>query len=184
MRTEDNVAAGMSPEQARREALLRFGNPVLVKESSVGSDAALALDGLWGDLRHAVRELRRSPAFTAAAVLTLALGIGATTAIFTLVQQVMLRSLPVTKPEELWRIGDKMHCCTWGGYTQGGEFNLFADELYRKFRLHTSGFADLTAFQAEDLTLGVRAPGAAQQTEPRSGQFVSGNFFRTFGVGA
>jgi hypothetical protein len=119
----------MPPEQARREARLRFGNPAIAKERAVGSDAVLELDGLWRDLRHAVRQLRRSPAFTAAAVMTLALGIGATTAIFTLVQQVMLKSLPVAKPQELWRIGDKMHCCTWGGYTQAGEFTLFSWDL-------------------------------------------------------
>jgi putative ABC transport system permease protein len=184
MRTEDNLAAGMTPEQARREARLRFGNPVIAKEKAVGSDAVLELDGLWRDLRHAIRQLRRSPAFTAAAVITLALGIGATTAIFTLVQQVMLKSLPVTKPQELWRIGDKMHCCTWGGYTQAGDFTLFSWDLYQNFRLHTSGFADLTAFQAGNLTLGVRPAGTSQQTEPRSGQFVSGNFFRTLGVGS
>jgi putative ABC transport system permease protein len=184
MRTDDNLAAGMSPESAERNARLRFGNPVSLKESAVASDAALELDGLWKDLRHAVRQLRTSPAFTAAAVTTLALGIGATTAVFTLVQQVMLKSLPVTKPEELWRIGDKMHCCTWGGYTQDGDFTLFSWDLYRSFRLHTQGFGELTAFQASDLGLGVRPAGSPQQAEPRSGQFVSGNFFQTFGIRA
>ena len=79
---------------------------------------------MLADLRDALRQLRKAPGFTATAVITLALGIGATTAIFTLVHQVMLKSLPVTKPEELWRIGDKIRCCNWGGYTQGedGEF--------------------------------------------------------------
>jgi putative ABC transport system permease protein len=184
MRIEDNLAAGMPPEQAQRDARLRFGNPAIAKEKAIGSDAWLALDGLWRDLRHAVRQLRRSPAFTAAAVITLALGMGATTAIFTLVQQVMLKSLPVAKPQELWRIGDKINCCTWGGYTQNGEFTLFPWELYRNFRMQTSGFADLAAFQAGDTTLGVRPAGTSQQTEPRHGQFVSGNFFQTFGVRA
>src|ERR1700679_2267724 len=131
MRTDDNLAAGMPPEQAERQARLRFGNPVALRERTVQSDAALELDGLWWDLRHAVRQLRISPAFTAATVITLSLGIGATTAIFTLVQQVMLKSLPVTRPDELWRIGDKNHCCTWGGYTQDGDFTLFSWDLYR-----------------------------------------------------
>jgi hypothetical protein len=166
MQIVDNLAAGMSPERAQREARLRFGNPVALGERAVASDAALELDGLWRDLRYALRQLRTSPAFTAAAVLTLALGIGATTAIFTLVQQVMLKSLPVTKPEELWRIGDKIHCCTWGGYTQGGEFTLFSWDLYRNFRLHTPGFEALAAFQAGDATLGVRPAGSSQRTEP------------------
>ena len=71
---------------------------------------------MLADLRDALRQLRKAPGFTATAVITLALGIGATTAIFTLVHQVMLKSLPVTKPEELWRIGDKIRCCNWGGF--------------------------------------------------------------------
>jgi hypothetical protein len=100
------------------------------------------------------------------------------------VQQVLLKSLPVTKPEELWRIGDKMHCCSWGGYTQDGDFTLFSWDLYRNFRLHTPGFGELAAFQASDQGLGVRLAGGSQQAEPRSGQFVSGNFFQTFGVRA
>lgn len=183
MRTEDNLAAGMSPDQAQRDARLRLGNPVVLKERAVAADAALELSGLWWDLRHATRQLRRSPAFTITAIGTLALGIGATTAIFTLVQQVMLKSLPVAKPQELWRVGDKMHCCTWGGYTQDGDFTLFSWDLYRSFRAHTPGFEELAAFQASDQGLGVR-PGSAQQTKPRSGQFVSGNFFHTFAIGA
>ncbi len=182
MRADDNITAGMSSEEARREARLRFGNPVSVKERAVASDALLEFDGLWRDLQHAMRQLRSSPAFTAASVTTLALGIGATTAIFTLVQQVMLKSLPVAKPQELWRIGDKIHCCTWGGYTQNGEFTLFSWDLYQNFRQHTQEFNELAAFQAGDLTLGVKPAGTSQQAEPRSGQFVSGNFFQTFGV--
>lgn len=85
------------------------------------------------DLNEAVRQLRKAPGFTATAVITLALGIGATTAIFTLVHQVMLKSLPVNKPEELWRVGDKIRCCNWGGYTQDndGDFSLFSYEAYK-----------------------------------------------------
>ena len=74
---------------------------------------------MLSDLRDALRQLRKASGFTTTAVITLALGIGATTAIFTLVHQVMLKSLPVAKPDELWRIGDKIRCCNWDGYTQG-----------------------------------------------------------------
>ena len=73
---------------------------------------------MWRDLREAFRQLRKTPGVTTTALITLTLGIGATTAIFTLVHQVMLKSLPVVKPGELWRIGDKLRCCNWGGYTQ------------------------------------------------------------------
>ena len=144
---------------------------------------------IWNDVRYALRQLRKSPGFTATAVLTLALGIGVTTAIFTLVQQVMLKSLPVTKPEELWRIGDRVRCCNWGGYTQGddvapNDFTLFSYEAYQNFRAHTPEFTDLAALEAGSIPLGVRRAGTSQQAQNQNGEFVSGNFFRTFGVGA
>jgi predicted permease len=135
------------------------------------------------DLRYSLRQLRKSPGFTLTAVITLALGIGATTAIFTLVHAVMLKSLPVAKPDELWRFGDKVHCCGWGGYTQDEEFSLFNYELYRKFRENTPAFIDLSAFTGGNTPLGARRTGTNQPAEPRNGQFVSGNFFRTFGIG-
>jgi predicted permease len=135
------------------------------------------------DLREAVRQLRKAPGVTAAAIITLTLGIGATTAIFTLVHQVMLKSLPVTKPEELWRIGDKVRCCNWGGYTQGdGDFSLFSWEAYKNFRAQTPEFADLAALQAGNAPLGMRRSGSSAPADTRNGQYVSGNFFRTFGA--
>jgi putative ABC transport system permease protein len=136
------------------------------------------------DVRETLRQLRKAPGFTTTAVITLALGIGATTAIFTLVHQVMLKSLPVTKPEELWRIGDKIRCCNWGGYTQGsdGDFSLFSWEAYKNFRAHTSEFTDLAALQAGNAPLGVRKAGSQAQADTRNGEYVSGNFFRTLGV--
>src|SRR5437763_9938892 len=139
---------------------------------------------MLADLRDALRELRKAPGFTATAVITLALGIGATTAIFTLVHQVMLKPLPVIKPEELWRIGDKIRCCNWGGYVQGsdGDFSLFSWEAYKNFREHTPEFADLAALQAGNALLGVRRGGSQGPVDTRNGQFVSGNFFRTLGV--
>src|SRR5215467_11194804 len=114
------------------------------------------------DLKEALQQLRKAPGFTATAVITLALGIGATTAIFTLVHQVMLKSLPVTRPEELWRVGDKIRCCNWGGYTQDsdGNFALFSYEAYKNFREHTPEFTDLAALQAGNAPLGVRRAGS------------------------
>lgn len=136
------------------------------------------------DLRNATRQLRNAPGFTVTAVVTLALGIGATTAIFTLVHQVMLKSLPVAKPEELWRVGDKIRCCNWGGYTQDsdGNFSLFSYEAYKNFREHTPEFADLAALQAGNAPLGVRRAGSQGPVDTRNGEYVSGNFFRTLGV--
>ncbi|MGD0442540.1 MAG: ABC transporter permease [Edaphobacter sp.] len=139
---------------------------------------------MLADLRDALRQLRKAPGFTITAVITLALGIGATTAIFTLVHQVMLKSLPVTKPDELWRIGDKIRCCNWGGYTQGDDenFSLFSWEAYKTFRDHTPEFIDLAALQAGNAPLGVRRAGAQAAAETRNGEYVSGNFFTTMGV--
>jgi putative ABC transport system permease protein len=136
------------------------------------------------DLRDAARQLHKAPGFVATALITLALGIGATTAIFTLVHQVMLKSLPVTKPGELWRIGDKDRCCNWGGYTQGdeGDFALFSWEAYKHFRVHTTEFTDLAALQAGNAPLGVRRAGSQAPADTRNGEYVSGNFFRTLGV--
>ena len=96
----------------------------------------------------------------------------------------MLKSLPVTKPEELWAIGDKIRCCNWGGYTQGddGDFSLFSWEAYKNFREHTPEFADLAALQAGNAPLGVRRGGSQGPVDTRNGQYVSGNFFRTLGV--
>ena len=139
---------------------------------------------MLADLRDAVRQLRKAPGFTTTALVTLALGIGATTAIFTLVHQVMLKSLPVAKPGELWRIGDKDRCCNWGGYTQGddGDFALFSWEAYQHFRAHTPEFVDLAALQAGNASLGVRRVGSQAPVDTRNGEYVSGNFFRTLGT--
>ncbi|MBV8629510.1 MAG: ABC transporter permease [Silvibacterium sp.] len=143
---------------------------------------------MLADLRDAQRQLRKAPGFAITAIITLALGIGATTAIFTLVHQVMLKSLPVTRPAELWRIGDKVRCCNWGGYTQGtgsgdeNNFALFSWELYKDFRAHTPEFTDLAALQAGNVQLGVRRQGSQSPVDTRNGEFVSGNFFMTLGV--
>src|SRR5271155_3863915 len=139
---------------------------------------------MLADLRDALRQLKKAPGLTATAVITLALGIGATTAIFTLVHQVMLKSLPVTRPEELWRVGDKIRCCNWGGYTQDndGDFSLFSWEAFQNFRQHTPEFTDLAALQAGNAPLGVRRQGSQAQADTRNGEYVSGNFFKTFGI--
>jgi predicted permease len=101
LRIEDNIANGMSPEQARRNALLRFGNPVVTRERTTESDIALYLESLWADTHYALRQLARSPGFAITALLTLALGIGANLAVFQLLNGVMFAKLPVPHPEQL-----------------------------------------------------------------------------------
>src|SRR5581483_3744642 len=121
MLAEENVRAGMTPTEARRQALLTLGAVEAIREQYREEEGLPQLEHLLHDFRYALRQLRKSPGFTLTAVLTLALGIGATTAIFTLVQQVILQSLPVTRPDQLWRIGDQPHCCDWVGYSQDSD---------------------------------------------------------------
>jgi len=155
--------------------------------------ASFNLATIWQDVRFGLRALRKSPAFTAVAILTLALGIGGTTAVFTLVQQVMLRSLPVSQPDQLWRVGDDVICCYSDGYTQGNndgrqqnDWNLFSWEAYKVFRANTPAFEDLAAFQIGEANahLAVRRAGSPAPVETGNGEYVSGNFFQTFGISA
>ncbi len=147
---------------------------------------------IW-DLRYGLQMLRKSPGFTVAAVLTLALGIGATTAIFTLIHQVMLRSLPVAQPDQLWRIGASDRCCFSNGYSQGNvaslpqsNWNFFSWEAYKHFRANSPAFENLAAFQPGEANayLAVRRAGSSSAVETRNGEYVSGNFFATFGLSA
>jgi len=134
------------------------------------------------DIRYALRQFLKTPGFTLTAVLTLALGIGATTAVFTLINAVLLKSLPVVKPSELIRIGDNENCCIDGGMQD--DWSLFSTEQYREFRDHTPGFSNLAAFQAGRSTIGVRRVGSDHEAQPLGGEFVSGNAFETFGLTA
>jgi predicted permease len=133
-------------------------------------------------LRYALRQLRKSPGFSITVILTIALGIGANTAIFTLVHAVLLSSLPVVDPKTLYRVGDKDDCCVDGGFiNDDGDFDLFSYELYRHFRDNTPEFEQLAAMQSGGDTMSMRRgsePAKALQTE-----YVSGNYFTTFGIG-
>src|SRR6187402_2690546 len=101
MRIEDNLAEGMSPEEARRDALIRFGNPTATKERVTGMDAALRLDSIWFDTRFAYRQLIRNPGFAVVAILVLALGMGASVAIFAFVDAALIKPLPYKDPGRL-----------------------------------------------------------------------------------
>jgi hypothetical protein len=100
---------------------------------------------LAADVRYALRQFAKAPGFTATAILTLALGIGATTAIFTLVYAVLLKSLPVVNPEDLYRVGNEENCCVNGGMQDN--WTLFSYEQYKQFRAEAAGFEGLAAFQ-------------------------------------
>src|SRR5258708_3694256 len=134
------------------------------------------------DVRYALRQMGKSMAFTLTAVLTLGLGIGATTAIFTLVHAVMLRSLPVDKPGELYKIGKEFECCISGGMQE--DWTVFSYGQYKQFRDHTPGFASLAASQSGETTNSLRRNGAQSAADAARSRFVSGNYFSTYGVSA
>src|SRR5579863_8861015 len=100
------------------------------------------------DIRLALRQLRKSPGFAITVVLTIALGIGANTAIFTLVHAILMKSLPVADPSTLYRVGDKDDCCVNGGFiNDDGDFDLFSYELYRHLGTAAPEFEQLAAMQ-------------------------------------
>jgi predicted permease len=182
--TAEYERAGLSPAEARRQALLKFGGVEATRERWREERGLPALETILQDTRHALRRLRMAPAFTIATVLVLAIGIGATTAIFTLVHAVLLKSLPVRDPAELYRLGREARCCYWGGYNQADEFSLVSYQLFTQLRDNTPASTDLAAFSAGQSTFGVRRAGNAERAETQPGEFVSGNYFAMFGVRA
>jgi macrolide transport system ATP-binding/permease protein len=140
------------------------------------------LERLFQDLRYAWRQLRKAPGFTLTAVITLALGIGANTSIFTLVHGILLRSLPVADPASLYRIGDSDDCCVEGGFiNDNGDFDLFSYDLYLHLKDSAPEFEQLAAMQSGQPAFTVRRDSAT--AKQLRGEFVSGNFFSTLGLG-
>jgi hypothetical protein len=180
--TDENIRAALSPIEARREALRKFGAIEAMKENYRDRLTFTSVETLVQDIRHALRRLRMAPTFTAATVLTLALGIGATTSIFSLVNAVMLKSLPVASPGELYRLGRESRCCYLSGYSQDREFSLVSYELYEYLRDHSQGFAELAPFPSGQLLFGVRRAGEAHAARSHPGEFVSGNYFSMLGI--
>jgi predicted permease len=140
------------------------------------------MQNLPASFRYAVRQFRLSPVFTAAAVLTLALGIGGTTAIFTLIDAVMLRSLPVSDPGKLYRVGEGDDCCVEGGPQD--QWGMFSFSLYERLKIETPEFEEVAAFQAGRGRLSVRRQGIESAARPLRSEYVTGNYFSTLGVPA
>ncbi len=182
LQTADNVRAGLPPVEARRQAALKFGAVEAMKERYREQRSFASVGRALQDARHALRHLRLAPTFTVATILTLALGIGATTSIFTLVHAVLLAPLPVPHPEELYRLGRESRCCYMAGYSQDKEFSLVSYDLYTYLRDHTAGFADLAAFPSAQLQFGVRRVSGSEVAQGYRGEFVSGNYFAMFGI--
>jgi len=135
------------------------------------------------NFRFAFRQFAKAPGFALTVILTISLGIGANTAIFTLVHAILLRSLPVADPATLFRVGDLDDCCVNGGFiNDNGDFDLFSYDLYREFQNDTPEFEQLAAFQSAQNTMNVRVGNEIAKRERT--EYVSGNYFSTFGLGA
>ncbi|HEY0152644.1 MAG TPA: ABC transporter permease [Longimicrobium sp.] len=162
---DELMAGGMSEEEARREARRRFGNPAVQRERTRDVDVMVWLESMGADLRYAFRSLRASPGFALAAVLSLALGIGANTAIFSLVDAVLLRSLPVSRPEELVQV------------TMAGGQDHFTNPLWEELRGRQNAFSSVMAFSSDRFEMS--RGGESRRVE---GAWVSGAYFSTLGV--
>ena len=134
------------------------------------------------DIAYALRQMRLSPVFTLTVMLTLALGIGATTAIFSLIHTVMLKSLPVVDPSSLYRIGDGNDCCVEG--SPQDNWGMYSYPFYQRMKKITTAFSELAAFQAGSWQYAARRGETDRVARPLRGEMVSGNYFATFGINA
>ena len=162
MRIDDNVAAGMSKEEAHRDAVLRFGSRALMKERVTSADAALMLDGMARDTRYAIRRSFRSPAFALTAIVTLALGIGANVVVFGVLNSLILHPINVAgSSARLFSLVQKPH---------GNDNQSYPD--YLDFRSRNNTLSDMVAYKLYDAALSVN--GVAKKSWFYE---VSGNYF-------
>jgi hypothetical protein len=173
---DDNLARGMTLDQARTAAHLKLGNTTRIREEIYTMNSLGFVETLWQDLRYGARLLRRNPTFALVAILTLALGTGANTAIFQLVDAIRLRTLPVSHPEELAEVRIvKAPNGRTGSFM--GRWPMLTYPLYLKIKEQQTAFSDLVAWGSTSFDL-------AQGGEERPAQalWVSGNFFQMLGV--
>jgi predicted permease len=180
LREQELLDRGQSPDSARREANLRFGNAILLREKSYRSWGWSWLESLFQDLRYGIRSMLRSPALTSVALLSLALGIGANTAIFSFIDTLMLRSLPVKDPSQLMFFGEEGE----NGVTDRiGSTALYSYPFFREMQKRNAVFSDVAAV----MSFPNRVHGTIEgenTTQPMSVQLVSGSYFGTLGVQA
>ncbi len=182
---DDKIRSGISRDQALRAARAEIGSGEAVRHKVWSAGWESTAESLWQDVRFALRQLRKTPGFTATAVLTLTLGIGANAAIFTLVNAVLMRNLPVADPASLVRLGNTNQCCVGGGYIpENDSYSLFSTNTWQQLRKNLPEFQDLAAMESGFAYRPITVRRNGTQEAPRSvmGEFVSGNYFRTFGL--
>ncbi len=183
LETAELQANGLSAEDAQYAARRALGNTTLVKEQVRKIWGANWFEDLTKDVRYALRQMRKSPGFTATAVVSLGIGIGANTAIFTIINAVLLKSLPVRDPASLVVLGPMHGSGSGSGIPRDGSFSLYSYDLYQHLQ-QTNVFDGLCAVQSTQQTdVSVRLPGwsEAQLAQTR---LVSGNYFQVLGVNA
>ena len=166
MRTEDNLSAGMSPEAARRDALLRFGNASVMRERASDADTSPLLAGIGRDLHYALRQMRHSPGFALTAILTLALGIGANVVVLSVINTLILHPFKFPGADRLYAIAQK---------APGADNQSYPD--YLDYRARNTTFTDICAYDLEDAAL--RVDGPARRVWEYE---VSGNYFDMLGI--
>jgi predicted permease len=180
---QEKLQSGMTADDARAAARRRFGNPTALREKIFLVCGWEWLEHFAQDVRYGFRMLRKSPGLTAVAVLTLALGIGANTAIFSLIDAILLRTLPAESPHELVLFSDSPEGGANSG-TQTGQWKHFSTENYTYFHDNSESFKDLCAFQSSWNHLKIRVAGASERPDLAYGRLVSGNFFSFLGLSA
>jgi predicted permease len=180
LRRQQQVEAGVAPKDAQAAAHRRFGNPTLIRERSYTSWGWSWLESLLQDVLYGLRAMLHSPGITIVALLSLALGIGANTAIFSLMDAVMLRSLPVRNPQQLLLLGTGK---AWGITNEFARTDLYSYPFYRQMQQHNQVFSDVAAFFSMHNDVHGSVEGR-KETEPMQVQLVSGTYFSTLGVQA
>ncbi|MGA8596661.1 MAG: ABC transporter permease [Bryobacteraceae bacterium] len=183
MLTRERLDDGETISEAKFSAHRKLGNRTLIKESLRDMWGGTWFEDFLKDIRITIRQLRKSPGFTAAAVLSLALGIGANTAIFTLIDAVFLKSLPVRDPGSLVLLGDARGSGHGSGIPHSGSFSLYSYDLYKHLQ-NTNVFQELCAFESTQKTrVSMRRLGWSE-SQPTQAKLVSGNYFALLGVNA
>ncbi len=178
LREQEYVASGMSPEAARSAASRSFGNAASIRETSYRAWGWSWLEGLTQDVRYGVRSMFRSPALTLVALLSLALGIGANTAIFSFIDAVLLRSLPVKDPAQLVVFGEGNEMGMTDRY---GSTTLYSYPFYRQMQQKNAVFSEVAAVNSYWLGIHGTVEGQSEMQEMKV-QLVSGSYFQTLGV--